>query len=207
MGWRTSQGYTPADVNGNLEGLPELSDGVPLLAATMNKLLRDLQPASYNAQFAGVLAGGVCYTEALDVKIPAGTSYFAKQVWTLDALQSVSVSDDATTYLWGCSDGVIRVTDDTNPPDGFDATTACILTRANAANGYATIDNTVQQRARVARGDNRFVSDNGGFMPQPISIPEGVTCLIDVGFQYIFQCPFEVNGTLIVNGRGKTEVW
>lgn len=207
MAWKTAQGYTASDVNGNKSGLPALADGEPLLAATLNKLLRDLQPASYNAQLAGVLYGGQCESGTLDVKIPSGTSYFAKQVWTSDAVHSVNVPDEATTYIWGCSDGVIRTTATTTPPDGFDAYTACIITRATAKSGYATIDNTVQQRARFAATANRSAIDTGGFMPKPSSVPADQVFVIGEGHEEIFYGPFEVNGILVTNGRSKTEDW
>jgi hypothetical protein len=205
----TVSGLAAADVGDT--GIYEMATGEILAADPWNKTFKDLQiPARY-ALLPGILEPpgivGSITTSALDVTIASGTSWFAQGVYTLDDDYVVAVPDDATTRLYARSDGVIS-----SDTTGFLASQYCILCDVIAADGVATIDITVQQRARYADPDNRFVTDTGGFMAQPSEISDSMVCIVPAGFQTIFyppsaEEPFEVNGALIINGRAKTEAW
>jgi hypothetical protein len=192
-------------------GIFEMVTGETLVADPWNKTFKDLQiPARY-ALLPGILEPpgliGSITASALDVTIASGTSWYAQGVYTLDDAFVISVADDATTRLYARSDGVIS-----SDTTGFLASQFCILCDVIAADGVAIIDLTVQQRARYADPDFRFVTDTGGFMAQPSEISDSMVCVVPEGFQTIFYPPsesepFEVNGVLIINGRAKTEAW
>lgn len=162
MGFQTYGGSNPAG-SGSApvlhNGLQGVSDGEPFIAATQNADEQDLQAPCAYANLAGFLTGGNCTAAALNVTIPAGTSYFAKSVWITSGAIVVGVPDSATTYLWGCSDGIIRPTTTLVLPTGFDAQSACLLVKAVAVSGVITLDNTVRQRGRYADRATRKVQD------------------------------------------------
>lgn len=191
----------------NAVGLIPLVTGEPVIADDMNATFEDLQTPTMYSGLPGVLSGGQCSAALLAVTIPAETIWYARQVWRLESNRVENVADAQTTYLWGCSDGLIRQTNTTTPPTDFTTRTACILCKIVASGGVALVDNTVQQRARYADASGRMVADTGGFMPEPTSVPTGMVFVVAEGHQEVFQCPYEVNGTLVINGRGKTEEW
>ena len=146
MGWVAANGLAPAAVGA--DGIVAFSTGdVPDAADFDANFTAPLDVAGYGLA-AGVLAGGVCTAAALVVTIPDGTTYYARQVWAADGDATVNVTDEATTYVWGCSDGVVRITATSTPPSSFDARTACLLTVATATGGTASVDNTLQWAAR-----------------------------------------------------------
>lgn len=153
MAWTTAGGATPAEVGAS--GVREWSDGDPLYAAELVRALKDDQGAGLWGLLSGVLEGGVCTGSGLTVTVPSGTRYLARVVWGTDTDAAVAVSDAATTYLWGCSDGVVRMTTGATPPTGFDGRSACILCKAVASGGTATVDLSVQQRAVYGDATNR----------------------------------------------------
>lgn len=159
-----SSGGTPAPARGvgsstGSNGLPQFNAGAALSASDLNNALGGLQQAGMMSLLAGVLIGGVCAAAGLNVTIPAGTAYFAGQVWTASAAAVIAVPDGAASYLWGCADGQIRKTTSPAAPVGFTTRSACLLTVATATGGVATVTNTAQQRSRCADSAARTVQD------------------------------------------------
>jgi hypothetical protein len=150
-------------LTGGLSGLTEFAGGATPTIAEWNANFQDPQETACYALLAGILAGGVCTDTGLTVVVPNGTVYFARQVWLLDASLSVSVPDDAVTYLWCTSDGDVVLEPTTGIPAGYDGTTACLLCKATASTGVVTIDNTVQHKGRVVDLTSREVVE-----PNPI---------------------------------------
>lgn len=140
-------------------GILEVAADEVLFASDLHAIHESLQAAPAYSHLAGVMEGGVCGAVGLNVIIPAGTRYFAWQEWYTADSYSQAVPDDDVTYIWGCSDGQVRTTDSTTPPASFDARTAALITKATAAAGVVTIDNTVQQKARFANSSTRQVTD------------------------------------------------
>ncbi len=140
-------------------GLHEVKDGSPFYSVPHNANLRDLQEARSRSTLTGVMEGGACTADGLTVVIPAGTTYYARAVWCANADARVSVPNESTTYLWGCSEGQIRQTSVSTPPVGFTARTACLLTVATAKDSVVTLDNSAQHRANYADHDNRVTYD------------------------------------------------
>lgn len=159
MAWTTLAGTTAAAADAY--GLKTLASGAAPSANDFNYNWRDAIRGGAWALQPGVISGGVCTAANLVVTIPQNTIYYARSQWTnADAAATSTVPDDATTYLWGCSDGEIRQTANTTPPLGYDVSTACILCKATAAGGTATVDLTVQQKARLADNARILTANN-----------------------------------------------
>ncbi len=154
---QTKSGQLPATANAM--GLQGVTTGMPLQADAYNADARDIQEGHVQALLAGILAGGTCTAAgALNITIPSGSTWYARQVWTLNADVTIGVAASVTTYVWGCSDGVIRQTT-SGLPSGFDATTAVLLTTATATSSTASVSNTGQHIARQVDRSNRVVTD------------------------------------------------
>lgn len=201
MAFKTLSGFTSSDVGAN--GLKQFTSATPPLASDFNNDFTDEQAAAAYGMLAGVLSGGAITAAALNVTIPAGLTYFARQVWINDgSVVTVSVPDASTTYLWGCSDGQIRQTATTTPPSSFDNRTACILTKVVSSGGNAAVDDTARQRARTADGPNHVVSENApSFAPVMDTIPAGAEVTIAAGSQQFVFDSLLVSGILRVSGK------
>lgn len=186
-------------------GLKEWASGDALAATDLITDLRDEQEAARLGLLSGLLAGGVCTASALNVTVPVDTVYFARSVWqVVTSAAVIGVPDNATTYLWGCSDGQIRQTSTTTPPTSFDNTTACIIIKATAVSGVITLDFSVAQWARQAWGAARVTTENNpSFAPVMDTVPLGATVIIPVGSQQQLFGSLQVSGSLIVRGRLK----
>lgn len=211
MAIKTGAGLVHGDV-GAL-GIKTYGANEALTASDLNNSLADEQTPAALSLLAGVLSGGACTgTTLLNVTIPSGTSYYARQVWTFDADAVLSsVADNATTYFWGCSDGQIRNSADTTPPGGFDNRTACIITKAVALAGVVTMDNTVQQKGRYADAVNRCIVEGapligGGFLGDMDTIPLGVAAKVKVGYQKELFGRFRIIGKVTICGRVRVKV-
>lgn len=200
-GFKTLSGAAPGDVGAG--GLRGVTDGEAIGATAFNGDQTDLQSVGMFGLLAGVLSGGACTASGLKVTIPAGTRYFARQVWEMVYSPSISVPDAATTALWGCSDGKIRQTASASTrPDGFDPRNCCLLTVATTVAGVATVDNSLQERARYADGTSRRALENGGvWAPVPDDIPAAVEAVVPTGHQIELFDSITVAGTLTVHGK------
>lgn len=218
------------ETESDVYGIRALVDGRPAVADDWNRNWRDIQESSSFSLLAGVLEGGAATASGLSVTIPSGTIYFARMVWKFTDNTTFVVPDNATTYLWGCSDGVVRQTSSPTPPQGFTTRTACILTKANASSGVASVDNSVQQKARYSDPDIRLIQEGDalkidytnrdvivgrdliaqalrGLWTQKDTIALEDSTTVAAGTSTIAFSPFTVDGTLIVDGRFKTEDW
>lgn len=165
MGFATLAGQATGTVQPS--GLHEFIAGTPFVAATQSLDLRDLQQAAAQSLLAGVMAGGPVTVSGLVLTFPAGFTYWARQVWQASGTTTYSVPDASTTYVWACSDGVIRPTSTVLSPTGFDGRSCCLVCKAVAAGGVATLDFSGQQRARTADATARKVQDG------PLSLDYG----------------------------------
>lgn len=141
----------------NANGLNGLSSGSPLGSAKYNADQGDLQTPAMEALLPGVLnlAGGLTYS-ALVVTVPSGYAWYARQVWQANGTVTGSVPASATTYLWGCSDGLIRPASSLTPPAGFAGPASCLL--AIVVSGSTAITSLAQGwTARACSG--RVVTD------------------------------------------------
>ena len=160
MALSTLAGSAPSQVQSS--GLNEFIAGQPLIAATQTLDLRDLQELTRQAELAGVQIAGTITATGLSVSIPAGLQYFARQIWKASGTTTVLVPDGSTSYIWGCSDGLLRVTTSGGSPTlptGFDARSCCLICKAVAVAGTATITTALQQSARYADATNRLVHE------------------------------------------------
>lgn len=157
MAFKTITGADFSDVGPS--GLREFSSGSVLHSSDLNGNLQDSQAYQMYSNLSGVLIGGPCTSSGLIVTIPSGVVYFARQLWTSDSPTSVAVPDESSVYVWGCSDGVLRLTTTTVPPSGFDNRTACIITRAVSSAGSVTVDDSVRHLSRVSNGSSRTVTE------------------------------------------------
>jgi hypothetical protein len=208
MAFRTVAGFNPLGGSApaaNANGLYPISGVVT--GANWDKVHRDLVEGARQQSLSGVISGGVCTAALLVVTIPANTYYIAGGiVWYNTGAETAGVSDDTTTYLWGCSDGVIRPTATTTPPTDFTASTACIITKAVAVSGVATVDNSVQQRARTADSTNRVIGENAGvFAPVLDTIPSTFRGVIESGSQYNLFGSFTNSGSIVCRGKLRVE--
>lgn len=154
-------------------GVNEWVTGDMPTAAEFNANFRESIASLARAHLSGLLAGGVCTASGLDITVPSGTTYYSRVGWTLTDDEVVTVPDEATTYIWACSDGVLRQTDSTAPPSGFDGSTACIVTKAVASSGTAALDNSVAQWARRVDASAREVTEG----PMRVNYQEGVVAV------------------------------
>lgn len=198
MGWKTTSGTLAA--NAGASGLVEWSAGDGLAASDLNANHADGQtPAIYGLP-SGILAGGACSADALAVTIPSGTYYLARNVWYADGNAVVNVSDEATTYIWGCADGELRTTSSATPPTGYDERTACILCRAVATGGAASVDLSVQQHARRTIG-HAVYEGSGAWSATPDVIASGAVAVVPDAHQIRLMDTLTALGTLVVYGK------
>lgn len=201
MGFTTIKaGFTKDQTDG--DGLRPVT-GSPTQAQWEGTFKDIMQPFLYET-LSGVLEGGVCTVSALNVTVPINTVYVAGGiVWKTLVGEVQAVTDNATTYIWGCADGEVRITSTTTPPTDFTERTACILTKAVAVSGTATLDNTVQQKAMYSA--SRMMSlNNLGLFPSVDSIPSGAVATIPSGSQYRLFGSLTNAGTL--TNRGKLRI-
>lgn len=198
MGWKTISGTIAA--NAGASGLIEWSAGDGLAASDINANHADGQTPVMYGMPTGVLSGGICTADALVVTVPIGTHYLARNVWYSDGNATVSVPDEATTYIWGCADGELRTTANTTPPTGYDERTACILCRVVATSGVATVDLSVQQRARRTIGHQVF-EGSGAWAPTPDVIASGGVAHVPDGHQISLMDSLTVYGDLTAYGK------
>lgn len=222
MGTLTPSGLTSAELVllDADTGIYPLVAGQIISADPINKTWKDIQGLSRYFNLPGVIDGTSYLVDitidGLDVTILAGFSWYARQVWTItDDDYELSVADDAISWIWGCSDGVIRVeqaaTIELAAPDGFDWNQLALFAKVTAADGVGVIDLTVQQRARRVTS-TRNISDNGAFQAEPREIEGDMVCFVGENYQAKLYTPgvgeaFQVNGVLVVNGRVKVEDW
>lgn len=197
MGWKTISGTIAA--NAGASGLIEWSAGDGLAASDINANHADGQTPVMYGMPTGVLSGGICTADALVVTVPIGTHYLARNVWYSDGNATVSVSDEATTYIWGCADGELRTTANTTPPTGYDERTSCILCRVVATGGVAAVDMSVQQRARHTVGHQVF-EGSGSWAPTPDVIGPGGIAHVPDGHQLALMDNLTCYGELTVYG-------
>ena len=188
-------------------GINEWVSGDTPTAAEFNNNLADAYGYPYYSVLAGVMSGGVCTFATLVVTVPTSTIYYARQLFVSDSGTNITVPDAATTYVWGCSDGELRITSSTTPPASFDTRTACILCSVAASGGVITsIDLAVQQRCRYADPANRVQGENAGlWAPIPDSIPSGLTLDIPTDHQITVWDELLVTGTVYVSGKLRLE--
>jgi hypothetical protein len=137
MAITTLSGTLPTAVTA--AGVRNYTTGDAVSAAGLQADLGDAYAPAMYCLPAGVVLGFACTASGLSVTIPAGSVWFARQVWLVTGDITVTVPDNATTYLWGCSDGVIRQTSSTTPPTGYTAYTAAIVAQVSASSGVATV--------------------------------------------------------------------
>ena len=186
MAFLTIGGFSPTNSSENSNGIPNFGTS-PYQSPTgdnwQDAFLDTLQESRYQ-HLSGVLSGGVCTVSGLVVTVPASTVFVAGgMVWTNASGETQSVTDDATSYVWACADGQLRITSTTTPPTGFDSGKSCILTRAVAVSGTATIDNGVQHRAETADHTNRMIG--GAFAVTPTNLPSGGYYVVNGNSQYV----------------------
>lgn len=197
MGWKTISGTIAA--NAGASGLIEWSAGDGLAASDINANYADGQAPFMYGLPSGVLSGGACTAVGLVVTVPTATHYLARNVWYADGNAVVSVSDEATTYIWGCADGELRTTANTTPPTGYDERTSCILCRVVATGGVAAVDMSVQQRARHTVGHQVF-EGSGSWAPTPDVIVRGAVAHVPDGHQMQLMDALTVYGELVTYG-------
>jgi len=198
MPWQTINGTTAA--NAGTSGLKEFAAGDALTAAYLLADMRDPQDLASYGWLPGVLTGGVCTCSDLTVTIPSGTLVACRSVWYANGAQTQDVTDDATSYVWLCSDGETRITATTTPPTSYDARTACILCRVVAASGTGVVDLSVQQRARYSIG--RYIGEGSGvFAATPDVVPDGGWAEVPDATQISIMDRLTVYGTMRATGK------
>lgn len=201
MAWKTINGTTAATAG--MSGLREFAAGDTIGATELLRDMMDPQDSLCFMTVPGVLSGGVCTSSGLTVTIPSGTLVLCRSVWQADGNMTQAVTDDATTYVWLCSDGETRITADTTPPASYTARNACILCRAVAASGTAVVDLSVQHRSR-ASGVDRYVSEGAGlFAALPDVVPDGGWAEIGDHRQLAIMDALTVYGTLRCAGKAR----
>jgi len=172
-------------------------------AAHWNGMLGDYLALLRKTFLSGIVAGGVCTVSTLTVTIPIGTAFVAGgQFWVSPTITTVIVANVAITYVWACSDGQMRQTTDTTPPTGFDDNRSFVLLIANAGAGTATLNLSVQERARTIYQSARFVSQNSpGIAPTADLIPGVGIVVVPAGSQLIIMDSMTCHGTLTVHGK------
>jgi len=202
MPWQTLNGTTAA--NAGTSGLKEFGSGDAIGATDLLRDMKDPQDALVYRTAPGVLYGGVCTCAALTVTIPTGTLVFCRSVWHANGAMTQVVTDDATTYVWLCSDGETRITANTTPPTSYDTRSACILCRVVAASGTGVVDLSVQERARYSTG--RFVGGGpGAFASIPDVIPDSGYGVVADERQLRIMDDLTVYGDLVVHGKLRVE--
>lgn len=202
MPWQTVNGTTAA--NAGTSGLKEFAAGDTIGATELLRDMRDPQDALVYQTAPGVMYGGACTVAGLTVTIPSGTLVFCRSVWYANGAMTQVVTDDATTYVWLCSDGETRITANTTPPATYDARSACILCRCVASSGTAVVDLSVQERAAYSAG--RYVGGGtGAFSAVPDVIPDSGYGVVADERQMHIMDDLTVYGELIVHGKLRVE--
>lgn len=204
MAFKTLSGFATTDVGGN--GLIQYGTEPynTIDAAPFNKILGDFLAVARRSLLSGIVAGGVCTIATLAITIPTGTAFLAGgQYWVSDSTTQVNVTDIPTTYIWGCSDGQFRPTTDTTPPTGFDDNRSFILLKASGTGtGAATLDLSVQQKARAISSSGRFMAENSaGVAPVADTIPLGGSAVVPFGSQLAIMDTLTISGTLTIQGK------
>ena len=212
MALQTINGFDPSALtSGNpvsANGIKEFANGAgnSPQAVDVNKDFRDAYNAPIYMMAVGVITGGVCTASGLTITFPSGSQYFAGQVWNGISDTTFTVTDNATTYAWGNTDGVIRTTSSTTPPIGWNRNTSCLIGRFVASSGVVTIDLTVQDKARTVDNTNRIVTEYNamvgyGWVSEQDTVPSGENVIIPVGYQTGLYGPLTINGIVTINGR------
>lgn len=200
MAWQTISGTAQASVGAS--GLKEFAANAPLFASELNRDFQDVQAPALYALASGVLAGGVCTASGLTVTVPAGTLYYARAVWLSDSAMHYTVPDGATTYLWGCADGIVRMTSTLAPPGGWNYRTACLLCRATTSGGIAVADNSVQWLARQITAGHQ-VQETAGVYPLADYVADGSALSVPDRTQMQIMDSLTVYGALAVYGKAR----
>lgn len=208
MAFKTLSGFGISGTTGGVgsNGLIQLGTApyASPAAASWNGLLGDFLAMARKSLLSGIIAGGVCTIATLAITIPTGTAFLAGgQYWVSDSTTQVNVTDIPTTYVWGCSDGIFRLTTDTTPPTGFDDNRSFILLKASGTGGgAATIDLSVQQKARVVSPTSRFLTENAaGIAPVADTIPLGSSVSVPLGSQLAIMDKLTISGSLTIQGK------
>lgn len=199
MPWQTINGTTAT--NAGASGLKEFTSGHVLSATDLMRDFKDPQDAIMRQCVPGVLSGGQCTASGLTVTIPSGTTVLCRSVWYADGDMTQSVSDETTSYVWLCSDGETRVTTTTTPPAGYDERSACLLCRAVASGGNATVDLSVQQRARASTTDRYVGEGSRWFGGIADVVPSAGWAEVPDGSQVVLYDEITVYGTLRCMGK------
>lgn len=197
MAWKTAGGLAASAVGAS--GFVEFASGAPLLAASLNSDLVGAQDGAAYALACGVIGAFDPTAAGLAVTIPSGSAYFARQVWVADGAAVVNVADGATTWLWGCADGVVRQTLTSAYPTGQTALTCCLLAVVVSAAGVAVVDVSAQQLARSAGGSGPAWDNGGAWAPAP-DVIAGVAA-VPVGCQIALMDRLTVTGRCRVIGK------
>jgi hypothetical protein len=186
------------------DGLLPFGDaGYTTLNATqLRNTLKDIMQAFRYGNLAGVLSGGVCTASGLVVTVPANTFFVAGgMVWFNESNHTESFADAASTWLWGCSDGLLRQTTTSAQDPDFLGDASCLITFGVAASSVVTLDNGLQQRARTADHTNRVIGENAGvFAPQLMTLPANQVFVIPENCAYNVTGDFYIYGTLVNYG-------
>lgn len=134
MGFKTVSGLTPSEVSPS--GLTSLANGQPFDIQKLLSTLSDLQSLVNAIHQKGVLAGTIS-VNGLGVAFASGFKYHAGMTWATDTNVQVLMSANTNNWLWGCSDGVIRVTQTNAAPGGYQSCLLCTAT-TNATSATVT---------------------------------------------------------------------
>jgi hypothetical protein len=191
-------------------GLKEWTNSDGMYGTHLTADFKDVQAISSHQLLCGVTAGGVCTGSALTVTVPSGTEVYAFVMWTLDANATYLVGDNLVTYLWLCSDGIVRQTFTTTQPATFLRNQCCLLCKYTTVAGVGTMDLSVQDQARTVSALYRTILElnavNGfGFQSMPDVFPVGSAVTIPANYTARVFDGFVNNGTIVVNGRLRVE--
>lgn len=165
MGFTTLQGFTAAQTDDTGNGVPNWGDAASgfqtIKGANLQNSFLDTLHEARLQHLPGVVSGVVCTVAGLVVTVPANTIFIAGgMAWTNTSGENASVADNATSYLWGKSNGELEVMTTTDIPIDFEDGRACLIVKAVAASGVVTLDHSVQQRARTADFANRIIRES-----------------------------------------------
>lgn len=210
MALTTINGLSPASSTGAYPvgnvGVFEYASGYSFTGDDLTKDFKDAQAAPALSLPSGILAGGTCTSSGVLVNVSAGIYYYATSVWWGQTDTSITVTDNATTYIWGCSDGNLRITSTTAPPLGFTRSQACLIVKCTATSGVVVFDYTAQDIAQTVDNTNRTLTANSshigyGWISEQDTLPATSTVTIPAGYQSALFGAVVINGVLIVGGR------
>lgn len=202
MGFTTLGGYA-ADSTVDANGIKAFAAQTILPASDLTDSYLDTQGVAVYGLLPGIIAGGVCTAASLTLTIPSGTVFLARTIWVANASVTVALNDNTTVYIWACSDGEMRTTASAfTLPTGYDARSCCLMCKVTTASGVATVDITVQQKARASDPTGRMVSENNPCIaPVADTIPSTATAVIPTGSQLQVFDTLTINGVLTINGK------